>query len=105
MEKLEAMRLLKAAKVVRDGVEETLSYMAFPAADPHQQSPGENDAGDSSADTRGRGLPRRSVGTDAGCRPTTTHRRHPLGHATIPRGLDNRNKRQLSRRCRKSRRV
>ena len=30
VEKLEAMRLAKAAKVVRDGVEETLSYMAFP---------------------------------------------------------------------------
>jgi len=30
IEKLEAMRLPKAAKVVRDGVEETLSYMAFP---------------------------------------------------------------------------
>jgi putative transposase len=29
-EKLEAMKLSKAAKVVRDGVEETLSYMAFP---------------------------------------------------------------------------
>jgi transposase-like protein len=28
--KLEAMRLSKAAKVVREGVEETLSYMAFP---------------------------------------------------------------------------
>jgi transposase-like protein len=30
VEKLEAMRLGKAAKVVREGVEETLSYMAFP---------------------------------------------------------------------------
>ena len=30
VEKLEAMRLTKAAKVVREGVEETLSYMAFP---------------------------------------------------------------------------
>jgi putative transposase len=30
VEKLEAMRLSKAAKVVREGVEETLSYMAFP---------------------------------------------------------------------------
>jgi len=31
VQKLEAMRLPKAAKVVREGVEETLSYMAFPA--------------------------------------------------------------------------
>jgi transposase-like protein len=30
VEKLEAMRLPKAAKIVREGVEETLSYMAFP---------------------------------------------------------------------------
>ena len=30
VEKLEAMKLAKAAKVVREGVEETLSYMAFP---------------------------------------------------------------------------
>jgi putative transposase len=30
VEKLEVMRLSKAAKVVREGVEETLSYMAFP---------------------------------------------------------------------------
>jgi putative transposase len=30
VEKLEAVRLSKAAKVVREGVEETLSYMAFP---------------------------------------------------------------------------
>ena len=30
VEKLEAMRLAKAAKIVREGVEETLSYMAFP---------------------------------------------------------------------------
>ena len=30
VEKLEAMKLTKAAKVVREGVEETLSYMAFP---------------------------------------------------------------------------
>jgi transposase-like protein len=30
VEKLEAMRLPKAAKVVQEGVEETLSYMAFP---------------------------------------------------------------------------
>jgi transposase-like protein len=31
VEKLEAMKLSKAAKIVREGVEETLSYMAFPA--------------------------------------------------------------------------
>ena len=31
VEKLEAMRLPKAAKVIREGVEETLSYMAFPS--------------------------------------------------------------------------
>jgi putative transposase len=31
VEKLEAMRLSKAARVVRDGVEETLSYMNFPS--------------------------------------------------------------------------
>jgi putative transposase len=31
VQKLEAMRLPKAAKVVQEGVEETLSYMAFPA--------------------------------------------------------------------------
>jgi transposase-like protein len=31
VQKLEAMRLPKAAKVVREGVEETLSYVAFPA--------------------------------------------------------------------------
>jgi putative transposase len=31
VEKLEAMRLPKAARVVREGVEETLVYMAFPA--------------------------------------------------------------------------
>jgi transposase-like protein len=30
VEKLEAMRLSKAAKMVREGVEETLNYMAFP---------------------------------------------------------------------------
>lgn len=31
VEKLEAMKLSKAAKVVQEGVEETLSYMAFPS--------------------------------------------------------------------------
>jgi transposase-like protein len=30
VEKLEAMRLSKAAAVLREGVEETLTYMAFP---------------------------------------------------------------------------
>ena len=46
--KLEAMKLGKAAQIVREGVEETLCYMAFPdgalASDSDEQSAGAHHA-------------------------------------------------------------
>ena len=50
VEKLETLKLREAAAILRDGVEETLFYMAFPREhwrDQHQQHAGADYAGDS----------------------------------------------------------
>ena len=63
---LEKSKLGEAARVVREGYEETLTYTRFPAAhleeDPHQQRDRAPQPRDPSPHPRGRHLPGRQVG-------------------------------------------
>ena len=65
VEKLDAMKLAKRPKIVREGVDETLSLHGLPAraldADPHEQPAGADHAGDPSPDAGGGQLPRRPI--------------------------------------------
>ena len=89
VEKLESMRLSKAAAIVREGVAETLSYMAFPRE--HWRCIKTNNPMERlnrevrRRHARGGRLPGWAVGVDAGRGPAAAHRRHALGPAEIPR--------------------
>ena len=82
-EKLEAMRLAQAATTVREGVDETLSYMAFPRE--HWTRIRTNNVLERimreirRRHARGGQLPRRQERRDAGGRSAPSHRRHALG--------------------------
>jgi hypothetical protein len=78
IQKLKMMRLAKAAEIVENGIDETLSYYSLPAEHwrclrtNYQQSPGKTDAGDPPTNTGGGRLSRWPVRSDVGsCTPTT----------------------------------
>ncbi len=83
--KLEALKLTKAAQIVREGVEETLSYMRFPTEHwrQHEQSLGTHHAGDPSTHARGGRVPGRSFCLDARGRQATSHRGNAVGNAEV----------------------
>ena len=90
VEKLEAMQLAKAAAIVRDGVDETLSYMAFPrehwTRHSHEQRAGADHAGDSPADARGGQLPGRHQRLMLVAGPAAAHRRDRRASVTVDSG-------------------
>ena len=69
-EKLQGMKLPKAAALVREGIVETLSYMSFPrgtlAMLADEQPARAAQPGDPASDAGGGRLPGRPVGADAG---------------------------------------
>ena len=88
VEKLEAMKLRKAATIVKDGCEETLSYFHFPsehwkrlrtnnALEPSQQ-------GDSSPDQGRRELSRWGIGPDARLGPSQAYGLRQVGQTNLP---------------------
>ena len=86
-EKLDALRLGQAAAIVRQGVEETLSYMAFPRE--HWTRIRTNNVlerimREIRRRTRVVGnFPDGKSGGDAGRGPAASHRRHELGQAGL----------------------
>ena len=83
------MKLAKAAKIVREGVDETLSYMAFPREHwtrIRTNNPLERIMREIRRRTRVVGtFPDGRQCADARGGPAASHRRHPLGHAEVPR--------------------
>jgi Transposase, Mutator family len=85
--KLQQLKLAQAAQLVRDGVEDNPVVLRVPARIlallAHQQPAGADYAGDSASHPRGRGVPRRTIGAEAGGGPTAPHRRHEVGNSAI----------------------
>ena len=87
VEKLESMRLAKAATIVREGVDETLSYMTFPRE--HWTRIRTNNVlerimREIRRRTRVVGnFPDGTVGGDAGGGQAASHRRHEVGHTAV----------------------
>ncbi len=87
IEKLRAMELTKAAEIVENGIDETLSYYKLAAGTPalsaHQQPAGTADARDPATNASSRGLPRRQLRADVGGRSAPPCRLEPMGNQTL----------------------
>jgi putative transposase len=84
IEKLRGFRLTKAAELAEAGIEETLTYYAFPEEHPHQQPARAPPARDQATHACGRGLPGRAIGLEPRRGQAAPHRWHGVVDQTIP---------------------